>query len=269
MITLSIIMPVYNESATVAAAIERALAVEYPCLVELIVVDDGSTDDTTRVLRSFAERGVRLLCHPVNRGKGAAVLTGVRRATGTHVLILDADLEYSPADIPNLLSPVLNGVSDHVFGSRIFGLNTRFPSFRFAIGGRITTAVANVLFDSCLTDMHTCLKLVPLAHFRALTLSQRRFGLDTELTATMLRAGVRPYEVPISYNGRSIDDGKKISWRDGWECLGIMLMVRLRRPKALPLGPFYDPLGLVVAMPAKAASPYEPRPDGEVVNAAP
>ena len=172
-------------------------------------MDDGSTDETRQLLRPFTDRGVKMVCHPANRGKGGAILSGVQRATGTHVIILDADLEYSPSDIPGLLLPVLNGVADHVFGTRIFGLNTRFPSYRFAIGGRFTTAVANLLFDSCLTDMHTCLKLVPLEHFRALTLSEKGFGLDTELTAKMLRAGVRPYEVPVSYYGRTSETGRR------------------------------------------------------------
>ena len=173
MIELSIVMPVFNEAATIINAIERVLAVDYPCRVELIVVDDGSTDGTARLLREYGDRGVTVMCHPVNRGKGAAVVTGVRGATGTHVVILDADLEYTPNDIPALLAPVLDGTADHVFGSRVFGLNTRFPSFRFAMGGRATTAAANLLFDSCLTDMHTCLKLVPLEQFRELSLAQQ------------------------------------------------------------------------------------------------
>jgi len=240
-IELSIVMPVFNEAATITNAIDRVLAVDYPCRVELIVVDDGSTDGTSRMLRDYVDQGVAVLCHPINRGKGAAVLTGVRRATGTHVLILDADLEYTPNDIPALLAPVLDGVADHVFGSRVFGFNTRFPSFRFAMGGRATTAFANLLFDSCLTDMHTCLKLVPLEQFRQLALVQEGFGLDTELTAMMLRAGVRPYEVPITYNGRTLDEGKKIGWRDGWACLRILLTVRMRRAAVLNSGPFGIP----------------------------
>lgn len=267
MIVLSVVMPVFNEQATVSDAIQRVLAVDYPCPVELIVVDDGSTDRTARVLRCLSDPRVTVLCHPVNRGKGAAVLTGVRRANGTHVLIVDADLEYSPNDIPSLLTPVMTGISDHVFGSRVFGLNTRFPSFRFAVGGRLTTVFANALFDSCLTDMHTCLKLVPLAHFRAMTLSEQRFGLDTELTASMLRAGMRPYEVPITYNGRGLDEGKKISWRDGWECLRILMVVRMRERTVLPVGPFDDRAGVVVAMPAPAIDHLADRMDEEMVDA--
>ena len=265
MIRLSIVMPVYNEASTITDAIDRVLAVDYPCTVELIVVDDGSTDGTGRLLRAYSRRGVAVLCHPVNRGKGAAVLTGVRKATGTHVIILDADLEYSPSDIPTMLTPVIEGFSDHVFGSRVFGMNTRFPSFRFAMGGRATTVAANLMFDSCLTDMHTCFKLVPLEHFRALALAQEGFGLDTELTASMLRAGIRPYEVPITYNGRDLMHGKKITWRDGFSCLWILLTVRMRKPINLPERP-YELARVVVPLPQVV--PQDEWPDEELANAA-
>jgi dolichol-phosphate hexosyltransferase len=235
MIALTIVMPVYNEERTIAAAVERVLAVEYPCPVELIVVDDGSVDDTRAILAPYAERGVRVLLHERNGGKGAAVRTGAEAATGSHLIILDADLEYSPADIPAMLAPVLAGRADHVFGTRVFGLNTRFRSFRFAVGGRVLTLAANVLYDSMLTDLHTCLKLVPVAHFRALRFTETGFGLDTELTARLLRGGVRPWEVPVTYDGRSVTDGKKINWRDGVACLRILASIRLDRwPQLLP-----------------------------------
>ncbi|MEB4210083.1 glycosyltransferase family 2 protein [Mycobacterium sp. 94-17] len=267
MTALSIIMPVYNEAATIVRAINRVLAVDYPCPVELIIVDDGSTDGTVQLLAPFTDWGVTLVGHPTNRGKGAAVITGVQKATGTHVMILDADLEYSPSDIPNLLQPVVNGIADHVFGSRIFGLNTRFPSYRLAIGGRFLTAVANVLFDSCLTDMHTCLKLIPLQHFRALMLSQNGFGLDTELTAKILRAGIRPYEVPVTYYGRTSQEGKKLSWqRDGWVCLWLLLMTRLRKPEKLPVTTV-ETISVVVPMPAASAPPLRDKLSGQIVNA--
>lgn len=235
MASLSIVMPVYNEARTICPAIERVLAVDYPCPVELIVVDDGSSDSTPQLLEAFTKRGVVLIQHPHNQGKGAAVRTGVDRAIGTHLIVLDADLEYSPSDIPSMVMPVIDGKADHVFGSRVFGLNTRFQSFRFAMGGRITTLAANLLYDSCLTDMHTCLKLLPVADFRVLSLNQNGFGLDTELTARLLRAGVRPYEVPVTYNGRSVIEGKKISWKDGVQCINILVKIRAeRRPQLLP-----------------------------------
>lgn len=247
---LSIVMPVYNESRTILQAIERVLAVDYPCPVELVVVDDGSVDGTLDLLGEFTCRGLRLVRHHRNVGKGAAVRTGVSQATGTHLIILDGDLEYSPADIPALLVPVLDGRADHVFGTRVFGVNTRFQSFRFAMGGRLLTLAANVLYDSCLTDMHSCVKLVPVEHFRALTLTENGFGLDTELTARLLRGGVRPFEIPVSYDGRSFEQGKKISWRDGVRCLAILARVRAeRRPQVLPARPEAAPVVLPVEVP--------------------
>lgn len=276
MAKLSIVMPVYNEGKTIVHAIERVLAVEYPCPVELVVVDDGSVDNTADLLETFTERGVRLIRHRTNRGKGSAVRTGVDNASGTHMIILDADLEYSPADIPAMLQPVLQGHADHVFGSRVFGMNTRFPSFRYAVGGRMLTLAANVMYDSCLTDMHTCLKLLPVEHFRALTLTEDGFGLDTELTARLLRGGVRPYEIPVTYNGRSFVEGKKINWRDGVRCLTILSKVRAERlPQMLPavadatamFSPFtrHDDAGVAlpavavsIAVPAAVAGPAQP-----------
>lgn len=264
---LSIVMPVFNEAQTVVRAVSRVLAIDYPCPMELIVVDDGSTDTTLQLLRQFSDPRISTLEHPVNLGKGAAVRTGLRRATGTHTIVLDADLEYSPSDIPAMLAPVLDGVSDHVFGTRVFGMNTRFPSYRYAMGGRLTTAVANVLFDSCVTDMHTCLKLVPVDHFRALALSEHGFGMDTELTAKMMRAGVRPYEVPVTYYGRTREEGKKITWRDGVQCLWVLVCTRVRRPARLPA--LSDRAGAVVV---QMHIPPSARPgdgaDPQIANAA-
>ncbi|GAA1876855.1 glycosyltransferase family 2 protein [Lapillicoccus jejuensis] len=250
--TLSIVMPVYNEAATILRALDRVLAVDFPCPTELVVVDDGSSDATWALLERVTDSRVRLVRHAANRGKGAAVLTGVDHASGSHLVILDADLEYSPADIPALVQPVLDGVADHVFGVRVFGLNTRYPSFRFAVGGRATTLAANVLYDSCLTDMHTCLKLVPTSHVRSLGLGESGFGLDTELTARLLRAGVRPFEVPVSYNGRTAADGKKITWRDGVRCLAVLGRVRAAAPAAL--APVHRPVRVVTGYDAPVAA---------------
>ncbi|WP_072805391.1 glycosyltransferase family 2 protein [Rhodococcoides yunnanense] len=236
LVKLSIVMPVYNEERTIGLAIERVLAVEFDCAAEIIVVDDGSTDATPRMLGALARRGVVVITHSRNYGKGTAVVTGIRSATGSHLIILDADLEYAPADIPSLLAPVVEGRADHVFGVRVFGVNSRFPSLRYAYGGRATTLVANLLYDSCLTDMHTCLKLIPVSHFRALALHEGGFGLDTELTARLLRSGVRPFEVPVSYCGRSAREGKKITWRDGVHCLSVLFKVRIER-HPIPLPP--------------------------------
>lgn len=241
LVSLSILMPVFNEERTLKAAIDRVFAVHYPCRMELIVVDDGSTDRTARILeaqRSDARtsKDIVVVTHPVNRGKGAAIRTGLDYAAGSHLVILDADLEYLPSDIPSLIAPVLAGYSDHVFGARVRGVNACFPSFRFAIGGRATTLFANVLYDACLTDMHTCLKLIPTDHLRSLTLTEGGFGLDTEMTARLLRCGIRPLEVPVSYHGRSVSEGKKITWRDGVACLAVLTRIRVQhRPDIAPI----------------------------------
>lgn len=232
-------MPVYNEARTVVEAVRQVLGVDYPVPVELIVVDDGSTDTTLLELTVIDDPRVRVHRHPTNLGKGAAVRSGVCLSTGTHVLPFDADLEYSPDDVPRLLEPVLAGRCDVVYGTRLFGLNTVYQSYRYAMGNRITTLIANLLFDSYLSDLHSCLKLVPRALFESLPLKETGFGLDTEITAALLRRGVRPFEVPVSYHSRTHAEGKKISWRDGVTCLQILGRVRFTRVRpAAPLRRF-------------------------------
>jgi glycosyltransferase involved in cell wall biosynthesis len=232
-VRLSIVMPAYNEAATIAQAVTRVLSADYPCAVELIVVDDGSTDGTGEILASIADARLSVLRHPRNFGKGAALLTGAEAALGTHILPFDADLEYAPADIAALLEPVIAGRCEVVYGTRLFGMNTVYTSYRYAMGNRMLTLAANVMFDAYLSDMHTCLKLIPLALFRHLDLTESGFGLDTELTARLLRSGVRPFEVPVSYHSRSREHGKKITWRDGVGCLAVLTRVRLRPQREL------------------------------------
>jgi glycosyltransferase involved in cell wall biosynthesis len=222
-------MPAYNESRTIVEAVRQVLAVDYPVPVELIVVDDGSTDTTPLELSVVDDPRMRIHRHPTNLGKGAAVRSGVQLAGNTHVLPFDADLEYSPDDVPRLLAPVLAGRCDVVYGTRLFGANTVYQSYRYAMGNRITTLVANLLFDSYLSDLHSCLKLVPRELLRRLPLRETGFGLDTEITASLLRNGIRPFEVPVSYHSRSHAEGKKISWRDGVACLQILGRVRFAR----------------------------------------
>jgi glycosyltransferase involved in cell wall biosynthesis len=242
---LSIIMPAYNEGRTIAHAIKQVLSIPYPCPVELIVVDDGSSDDTADVLASIEDGRVVTHRHPVNRGKGAAVLSGISLAQGTHVVPFDADLEYSPRDLLDLLEPVLLGRTDIVYGSRLFGANTVYQSYRYAMGNKMTTFVANVLFDSYISDLHTCLKLLPIGLLRDLELREQGFGLDTEITAGMLKLGYRPFEVPVSYHSRTHAQGKKLDWRDGVACLAILFRVRSQRksghvPVTRPFGMEFD-----------------------------
>ncbi len=219
---ISIVVPAYNEERTIVDAVRELLAADMPFQAEFIVVDDGSSDDTLARLTSIRDPRLRIARHPRNRGKGAALMTGAALATGTHILPFDADREYDPADVPRLVAPVIEGRAAVVFGSRTLGANTVYQSFRYAMGNRALTLFANVLYDSALKDLHTCLKLVPLPLFHSLELSETGFGLDTELTAGVLRAGVRPFGVPISYYARTHEEGKKIGWRDAVDCVRIL-----------------------------------------------
>lgn len=225
---LSILMPVYNEEAHVAEAVKQTLAVEYPCEVELVIVDDGSRDRTAEMLGQLSEPSLRVITHPRNRGKGTAIRTAAKEADGDYVVMLDADLEYDPQDIPKLLGPVLDGRARVVYGNRIFGAHTAY-SFWYVMGNRAITTAANVFYNSYLGDLETCFKLMPASLFRSLDIRSAGFGLEAEITAKLLRRGIKPYEVPISYRARSRDEGKKITWRDGVEALWILGRERVRR----------------------------------------
>jgi glycosyltransferase involved in cell wall biosynthesis len=228
---LSILMPAYNEAGTVAVAIKRVLEIHYPCEAEVIVVNDGSKDNTAEVLAGIHDPRVLVAQHPANLGKGAAVRTAAALATGDYLLVFDADLEYSPDDILSLLGPVQRGDAQVVYGVRTFGASTAH-SFWFVIGNRVNTFTANALFNTWISDLHSCLKLMPAALFRELPLTANGFGLDTEVTALLLARGVRPYEVPISYKARSREEGKKLTWGDGVESTWILLRVRARKSMA-------------------------------------
>jgi dolichol-phosphate hexosyltransferase len=227
---LSILMAAYNEEITIGRAVDKILKANYPCEIELIVVDDGSTDTTPMLLSRVKDPRVMVCRHSANQGKGAALLTAASLATGTHILPFDADLEYVAEDIPRVLEPVLEGRCEVVYGVRLPGSNTVYRSYLYVAGNRLLTRMANVLFNARLSDLHTCLKLMPLVMLRSLDLREKGFGLDSEITARLLRRGIRPFEVPISYYGRSHAEGKKITWRDGVACTLILLRVRLRSP---------------------------------------
>ena len=227
-LNLTVIVPAHNEQSTIFRTVSSLLSLSLPCPHQIIVVDDGSTDDTQVILRRMKHTRLSVIQHEENRGKGAAVLTGLGAATGSHILIFDADAEYEPADITALLGPLMRDRCTVVFGSRRFGHYTSYDSFRYALGNVGLTFVANVLFDSVITDLHTCLKLVPTHFLKELELTERGFGLDTQITAELLRRGIRPFEVPISYVARSRSEGKKITWKDGVKCLFILVRVRLR-----------------------------------------
>ncbi len=224
---LSILMPVFNEGATVQSAVKRVLDVDFPCDTELVLVDDGSTDGTREVLAGLADPRLQVHLHAANQGKGAAIRTAAGRATGTHMVICDADLEYAPEELPSVLAPVLSGAAEVVYGTRTFSSNSAF-SFWYVMGNKGVTLAANVLFDAYISDLETCFKLMPLTLYRELEIRSAGFGMEAEITGKLLGRGVRPSEVPISYQARSREEGKKLTWRDGVEALWILARERSR-----------------------------------------
>jgi glycosyltransferase involved in cell wall biosynthesis len=221
----SVIVPCFNERQTVSELIDRVHAV--PVDKEVIVVDDCSTDGTRELLqRRVDERGdITLRLRARNGGKGAAVQEGLKCATGDVVIIQDADLEYDPADYPVLLRPIQTGKARVVYGSRFIGEH-RAMYFWHSLGNQFLTLLCNVLFDTTLTDMETCYKVFTIDIARRLRLREPRWGFDPEITARILKMGNRIYEVPISYAGREFNEGKKISWRDGFVVLRTLLRYR-------------------------------------------
>jgi glycosyltransferase involved in cell wall biosynthesis len=232
-VKLSILMPVYNEHATLVSAIKDVLNVSFPCDMELVIVDDGSTDGTRDLYPAFAgDSRVRIHMHDRNRGKGAAIRTAASVAAGDYVIMCDADLEYSPAQIPSLLAPVIAGDAKVVYGTRVFGSHNAY-SYAYVLGNRAVTTFANVLFNCYISDLETCFKLIPTALYRQMKIRSAGFGMEAEVTGKLLRRGIRPYEVPINYKARSREAGKKLTWRDGVEALYILLRERFA-PVRLP-----------------------------------
>ena len=200
-------------------------AVELPVGREIIVVDDGSSDGTEKVLPTLEDSTVRVIRHTGNRGKGAAIRTGMESARGDLVLIQDADLEYDPEDWPKLLAPVLRGKARVVYGSRFTGEHTNLMYLHW-IGNKFLSLVTNVLYNTTLSDMETCYKLFDRQVLEGITIRAQRFEFEPEITAKVLRKGYRIYEVPISYAGREFHEGKKITWRDGFGALATLIRYR-------------------------------------------
>jgi glycosyltransferase involved in cell wall biosynthesis len=220
-----VIVPVYNERNTVAEIVRQMRAVELPIAREIVIVDDGSDDGTRDVLSQLADSTVHVVQHPNNRGKGAAIRTGLAQVTGDLVLIQDADLEYDPEDWPKLISPILKGRARVVYGSRFTG-ERRNMLFLHWVGNRFLSLVTNVLYNTTLSDMETCYKLFDRELIDSIKLRCERFEFEPEVTAKILRRGIRIYEVPISYSGREFDEGKKITWRDGVVAVTTLIKYR-------------------------------------------
>jgi len=228
---VSVVVPAYNEAETVEMALRRVRSV--PLRLEIIVVNDASTDGTREILDKLATAGLvdRVVHHEKNRGKGAAIRSGVAAATGDALVVQDADLEYDPADLPALIKPISEGRADAVYGSRFQGGPHRVLYFWHYVGNRVLTLLSNMLTNLNLTDLETCYKLVRMDLIKRLPLRSNRFGFEVEITARLAQAHARIWELPISYSGRTYAEGKKITWRDGVAALFHILRYNLFVPR--------------------------------------
>jgi glycosyltransferase involved in cell wall biosynthesis len=229
---LSVIVPVYNEAATVAKVVHRLRSVSLN--LQLVAVDDASSDGSGATLDDLKVQGLLdfVVHHPRNRGKGAAIRTGISAASGDIIVIQDADLEYDPADLPRLIQPIIDGKADAVFGSRFLGSDHRVLYFWHSVGNRLLTLFSNMLTDINLTDMETCYKAVRAPLMKSLVLTSDRFGFEPEITARLAQSKARIWEISVSYSGRTYEEGKKIGWRDGVAALWHILRFNLAPPRS-------------------------------------
>ena len=225
---VSFLVPVYNEEATVGEVLEQVDAL--PLDKQIVVVDDGSTDGTPAVLDAWRDRPDVVVVRQENRGKGAAIREAIRHADGEITVIQDADGEYDPADVPALIDPILRGRADVVFGSRLQGGKPqRAYLFWHLVGNRMLSLLTNVLFNTTISDMETGYKALRADVLRSLDLRENDFGIEPEITAKVCKRKLRIYELPVSYYGRTYEEGKKITWRDGFKAVKVLLAVRLGR----------------------------------------
>lgn len=225
-IRLSVIVPAYNEEKTIKQILTSLL--KQKKVYEVIVVDDKSKDKTGKIAKNISSKKLRVISHAKNQGKGKAIQTGLSAVTGNYVLIQDADLEYDPREIPLLLEPIENGRADVVFGSRFFGAHTNMFYWHY-VGNKVLNFLVNVLYDTTLSDMETCYKVIPTNIMRSLSLREHDFRIEPEITCKLLRQGVRILEVPITYVGRTYEEGKKITWKDGLKAAKTIILLRLGR----------------------------------------
>ncbi|MDQ1426562.1 MAG: hypothetical protein QOK39_38 [Acidimicrobiaceae bacterium] len=230
---LSVIVPVYNERTTVGEIIRRMRLVDLPLDREIIVVDDGSSDGTDKILATLEDSTIRVVSHETNRGKGAAVRTGISLARGDVVLIQDADLEYDPQEWPRLLAPLLQGRAKVVYGSRYLGERETTTLLRWA-GDRSLSLLTAVLFNATVSDVETGYKLIDRTVLDSLDLTAERFDFEPEITAKLLRRHYRIYEVPVTYAGRAEADGRKFTWRDSLAAARTLVRLRLQRQSPTP-----------------------------------
>jgi len=230
--SLSVLIPVLNEVETLRPALDRLLKTELGIRLDIVVIDDGSTDGSLEAIQDLVEAGtVRAIRHPVNRGKGAALRSGIAEAQGDVLTVLDADLEYDPGDYRLMLQVVVEDQAEVVYGTRSFGAHTAF-SFWYVVGNKAVSFWASFLYNTWLSDLETCFKMAWRDIWTDLELTQNGFGVEAEATARFLRAGHLIHEVPISYRARSRADGKKLKWTDGVHALAILLRIRLSTRRA-------------------------------------
>lgn len=226
-ISLSVIVPAFNEEKTIAHVLKALL--KQSIVSEVIVVDDCSRDATAKAVQKIKDRRVRLFCHEKNQGKGKAIQTGLSHVTGTYTLIQDADMEYDPAEIPHLMNPILTNKAEVVFGSRFTGSHTNMFYWHY-VGNKALNFIVNILYNTTLSDMETCYKIVPTAFMKKMKLKENDFRIEPEITCKLLKLGVKIFEIPISYVGRTYEDGKKITWRDGFFAVWTIITLIFWRP---------------------------------------